>query len=79
MKHDEFKEGLPIRLAGQILLGKTYLCALCGEVIEGFRDRLSAKEFRITHTCQKCQDELFKPEGWTDGGKPIREEPEEGT
>jgi hypothetical protein len=52
----------PIKLAGQLFLGKTYFCSLCGKKVEGFRDRLSAKEFRITHTCQLCQDKIFKEE-----------------
>jgi len=31
----------------------------CGELITGFRDELSAHEYRISGLCQKCQDELF--------------------
>ena len=62
MALSDFKPGLPIRLAGQLFLGREYRCSLCNEVIEGFRDRLSAKEFRITGACQKCQDELFPDE-----------------
>ena len=34
-------------------------CRLCGADITGFKDEVSKKEFKITGTCQKCQDELF--------------------
>ena len=50
----------PIKLAGQVLLGKEYTCSMCGEKIEGFKDRLSAAEFRHLGTCQKCQDKMFE-------------------
>ena len=33
----------------------------CGKPIEGFRDELSAKEYRISGLCQTCQDEVFSP------------------
>jgi hypothetical protein len=33
----------------------------CGKPIEGFRDDLSAKEYRISGLCQNCQDEVFSP------------------
>ena len=56
------RDPLPYKLAGQLFLGKTYHCNLCGKVIEGFRDRLSAKEFRITGSCQDCQDDIFGKE-----------------
>ena len=52
----------PIKLAGQLWLGKKYFCALCGKEVEGFNDQLSAKEFRISHLCQDCQDATFKTE-----------------
>lgn len=37
-------------------------CRTCGKEINPghFRDRLSAKEFRISGMCQKCQDEVFE-------------------
>lgn len=31
----------------------------CGKPIEGFRDEKSAREYRISGLCQKCQDEVF--------------------
>lgn len=34
----------------------------CGGPATAFRDALSAKEFRITGMCQKCQDEFFNTE-----------------
>jgi hypothetical protein len=58
----KFKEGLPYKLAGQLFLGKTYLCLWCGGEIEGFRDHLSAKEFRASGLCQPCQDKAFEAE-----------------
>ena len=50
---------LPIKIAG-MLAGKKYYCAFCGKEVKGFKDRLSAREFRISHLCQKCQDKVFK-------------------
>lgn len=39
-------------------------CPICGLDIDesDFRDDISRKEFAISHICQKCQDETFKPE-----------------
>lgn len=37
----------------------------CGNPVAGFRDEISAKEYKITGMCQSCQDRIF-------------EEPEEG-
>lgn len=31
----------------------------CGKPVEGFRDRLSEKEYTISGLCQNCQDEIF--------------------
>lgn len=31
----------------------------CGKPIEGFRDELSFKEYRISGLCQNCQDSVF--------------------
>jgi hypothetical protein len=38
------------------------ICPTCGKRVDtdGFRDILSQQEFKITGTCQLCQDELFK-------------------
>lgn len=33
----------------------------CGKPIDGFRDDLSAKEYRISGMCQTCQDKVFGP------------------
>src|SRR5688500_14917586 len=35
------------------------LCALCRRPVGAFRDDLSAREFRISGCCQRCQDEVF--------------------
>lgn len=50
----------PIQLAGTTLANKKYHCSWCGKEIKGFKDRLSAQEFRISGFCQKCQDATFK-------------------
>ncbi len=43
-------------------------CVMCGKSVDpigtdpekgGFRDAISAKEYRISALCQKCQDEVF--------------------
>lgn len=31
----------------------------CGKKVTGFRDELSAREYKISGLCQKCQDEMF--------------------
>lgn len=39
------------------------VCPFCKTAITGrddFRDDLSWKEYRISHLCQKCQDETFR-------------------
>jgi len=50
---------LPYKLAGTLFAGIRYHCSGCGGEIIGFRDRLSAKEFRISGLCQVCQDGVF--------------------
>lgn len=52
-------EDYPIKLAGQVLLGKKYFCVWCRREVEGFKNRISAKEFRYSGLCQDCQDEVF--------------------
>lgn len=32
----------------------------CGQSITGFKDELSAREYRISGLCQNCQDAFFK-------------------
>jgi hypothetical protein len=32
----------------------------CGKPIRGFRDDLSAKEYRISGLCQQCQDAFYE-------------------
>jgi hypothetical protein len=34
-------------------------CVFCGGDAKDFKDELSAKEYRISGLCQKCQDETF--------------------
>ena len=39
-------------------------CPRCGKAInqDDFVDELSKKEFKVSGTCQKCQDEIFDDE-----------------
>ena len=39
-------------------------CPRCGKVInqDDFVDELSKKEFKVSGTCQNCQDEIFDDE-----------------
>ena len=55
----KIKEEYPIKIAGMIWGNKKYYCSLCKKEVKGFKDRLSAKEFKVSHSCQKCQDESF--------------------
>jgi len=55
-------EKYPYKIAGMIWGDKIYRCSWCGGVVEGFRDRLSCKEFRISGLCQPCQDKMFGKE-----------------
>ena len=36
-------------------------CPFCGKVVDpnGFRDKLSAREFENSGLCQECQDKMF--------------------
>jgi len=34
-------------------------CPLCHGEITGFRNELSAREYRISGMCQNCQDSMF--------------------
>ena len=56
----EKEKEFPIKLAGMILSDKKYFCKWCGKEVKGFKDKLSAKEFRISGLCQECQDKTFK-------------------
>lgn len=49
----------PIKLAGQIFLNKKYYCSMCQKELRGFKDKLSAQEFRLSGLCQECQDKIF--------------------
>lgn len=31
----------------------------CGQKANGFRDEVSAREYKITSLCQRCQDRIF--------------------
>lgn len=49
----------PIKIAGMVF-GIRYFCSNCKQEVKGFKDRPSAKEFRVTKLCQNCQDKLFR-------------------
>jgi hypothetical protein len=34
-------------------------CPMCHNPIEGFRDKLSEREWEISGLCQTCQDKVF--------------------
>lgn len=35
------------------------ICVTCGKEIDGFRNNISLKEYRISGMCQECQDGVF--------------------
>lgn len=35
------------------------ICTICKLPVEGFRDKISTKEYSISGLCQKCQDSVF--------------------
>jgi len=50
-----------IIIAG-MMAGKRYFCGHplgCGEEVLGFKDRASAREYRVNRLCQSCQDKIF--------------------
>jgi hypothetical protein len=49
---------LEYKIAG-MLVGKKYHCIQCKKEVKGFKDRDSAREYRITRMCQKCQDQIW--------------------
>lgn len=53
-----FEKEFPIIIAG-MMVGKKYQCSACGKEVKGFKDRLSAQEFRNSGLCQGCQDNFF--------------------
>lgn len=55
------REKLPIIIAG-MMLGKKYFCtslAGCSKQITGFKDRESARAYKVDRLCQDCQDKIF--------------------
>jgi len=54
------KKRYPVQLAGMIIGKKKYYCKWCCKRIEGFKDKLSVQEYRISGLCQECQDKTFK-------------------
>lgn len=58
-------KSLPMRSAIEALFPGTKAaiaedrCPVCKNDIDGFRDHLSQKEYRISGLCQLCQDEVF--------------------
>lgn len=60
----ELKPDTQIIIAG-MLTGKEYYCegsyflVGCKDRVRGFRDRASAREYKVTKLCQNCQDITF--------------------
>ena len=58
----KFPKGYSIIIMG-MATGKKYFCATppigCGKEVIGFKDRISAQEYKIQQLCQDCQDEIF--------------------
>ena len=57
---EKFLEDFSQKTFGRSRKGPT--CVTCGSdkiQPEDFRDKLSLKEFGISHMCQKCQDSIF--------------------
>lgn len=43
------------------------VCTQCSEEVVEFKDELSAREYKISGLCQKCQDKLWpREETWND-------------
>ena len=40
------------------------LCMTCEAEVTGFRDAISAKEYRTSGMCQACQDKMFGRSDW---------------
>jgi predicted RNA-binding Zn-ribbon protein involved in translation (DUF1610 family) len=61
----------PVDLTTMFSRREKGICPFCGKkVIKRFKDRKSAKEFKISGICQKCQDKTFvkvKVEKFKDG------------
>ena len=38
---------------------KQAICTWCKVPVKGFKDQLSAREYRISGFCQACQDSIF--------------------
>jgi len=39
---------------------KNGFCVICGEVIKGFKNLISHKEYQISGLCEICQNKIFK-------------------
>lgn len=58
---------VPARPVDQVFAGRresiaAHRCTLCSKEIMGFRDEISAREYRLSGMCQTCQDEFFDPD-----------------
>jgi len=53
-------DGLFRKLENKATCIRSHVCAFCGDEITGFKDELSRKEYLISGTCQKCQDQVFE-------------------
>lgn len=65
LRPDVSRPGFKLIPRPLVALIKKGICPFCVKEIkeEDFTDELSKKEYSISGTCQKCQDEIFNEEG----------------
>jgi uncharacterized protein with PIN domain len=60
-KLSQFKEDLSMKLFGRsitlALAGNQ--CVECGKIVDKFRDAVSEREYKISASCQDCQDKFW--------------------
>lgn len=58
-KTPEMVEAIESMFPGTKAAIAAHQCPMCRNLIEGFRDALSEREYEISGLCQNCQDEIF--------------------
>jgi hydrogenase maturation factor len=58
-KSAEMKDAIEKIFPGTLEAIHSGKCPTCGKEIGKFRDALSLKEYKISGTCQACQDSVF--------------------
>ena len=58
---EQYKENLSLKLFGRsyTLAIAGNQCVECGKRADKFRNAISAKEYKISATCQPCQDKYW--------------------